>query len=324
MSKGPKVLLFASCNYERIVSYTTFEEFCTNFKMSNQRTAIVICGPTAVGKTDFAIRLALQHKTEILSADSRQCYRELNIGVAKPDAVQLNTVKHYFINSHSVTEEVTAAGFEQYGLSVLADIFKNHDTAVIAGGTGLYVKALLEGMDEIPPVDLSVESEIKEKWKQGGLDWLADELRKHDIRFSAEGEMKNPQRMLRALAVVLSTGKSILDFHTSEKKGRPFRAEKILLEMPREQLYERINRRVDQMVEKGLIDEARALYPQRSLNALQTIGYKELFDYFENAISKERAIELIKQNTRHYAKRQITWLNKYFKDEATRLIEVKG
>ncbi|HRN72675.1 MAG TPA: tRNA (adenosine(37)-N6)-dimethylallyltransferase MiaA [Ginsengibacter sp.] len=288
--------------------------------MSDKKTAIIICGPTAVGKTDYAFRLAEKYHTQILSADSRQCYRELDIGVAKPESEKLQAVRHYFINSHSITDEVTAAGFERYGLSVLEEIFSHNEVAVVAGGTGLYVKVLIEGLYEIPQTDPLVEKSLREKWSEGGMPWLTAELESRDARFATSGEMKNPQRMLRALAVKISTGKSILDFHTASRKERPFNVQKILLEAPRDLLYSRINQRVDRMVNEGLVEEARELFPQRSLNALQTIGYRELFDYFEGKITLERAIELIRQNTRHYAKRQVTWLNKYFRDDQTQII----
>ncbi len=288
--------------------------------MSDKKTAIVICGPTAVGKTDYAFRLAEKYHTQILSADSRQCYRELDIGVAKPEAEKLQAVRHYFINSHSIADEVTAVGFEKYGLSALENIFSHNEVAVVAGGTGLYVKVLIEGLDEIPQTDPLVEKDLREKWSEGGMPWLTAELESRDVRFATSGEMKNPQRMLRALAVKISTGKSILDFHTATRRERPFSVQKILLEVPRDMLYNRINQRVDRMVKNGLVEEARKLFPQRSLNALQTIGYRELFDYFEGKITLERAIELIRQNTRHYAKRQITWLNKYFRDDQTQII----
>ncbi|MCO5285118.1 MAG: tRNA (adenosine(37)-N6)-dimethylallyltransferase MiaA [Chitinophagaceae bacterium] len=288
--------------------------------MSDKKTAIIICGPTAVGKTDYAFRLAEKYHTQILSADSRQCYRELDIGVAKPEAEKLQAVRHYFINSHSIADEVTAAGFERYGLKALEEIFSQSDVAIVAGGTGLYVKVLIEGLDEIPQTDPLVEKSLREKWLEGGMPWLTAELGSRDARFATSGEMRNPQRMLRALAVKITTGKSILDFHTAARKERPFNVQKILLEAPRDLLYNRINQRVDRMVEDGLIEEAQKLFPQRSLNALQTIGYRELFDSFEGKITLERAIELIRQNTRHYAKRQITWLNKYFRDDQTRII----
>lgn len=288
--------------------------------MPVEKTVFIICGPTAVGKTDYAIDKALQYHTQILSADSRQCFRELNIGVSKPDSSQLAKVHHYFINSHSIFDEIDAAGYERYGLASLQTIFLQHDIAVVTGGTGLYVKALTEGLDDIPEPNKETVIQIQNKWKELGMPWLTSTLQEADPAFAKKGEMKNPHRMLRALAIKLSTGKSIVDFHTAGKKARPFAMKKILLEMDRNRLYDRINRRVDLMIKEGLIEEARTLYPHKMLNALQTVGYRELFDYFENRISKDQAIELIKLNTRHYAKRQITWFNKYFRDQDTQVV----
>jgi tRNA dimethylallyltransferase len=275
------------------------------------KTCIIVSGPTAVGKTSFAIELALQHNTQIISVDSRQCFKELNIGVAKPSTEQLNKVKHFFINTHSINEEVNARIFEEYALKAVHEIFENNDTAIMVGGTGLYIKAFTEGMDEIPNVDINIREEINERYLSNGLPWLQNELKMHDPLFFKNGEMQNPQRMLRALEVKLSTGKSILNFQSGKKIKRDFEIKNILLELPREDLYNNINHRVDQMMEDGLLREAEDLFQYRHLNALQTVGYKELFDYMEGKVALPDAIENIKKNTRRYAKRQMTWFKKF-------------
>ena len=277
------------------------------------KTVILIAGPTAVGKTAVAIQLAKHFHTEIISADSRQCFNEISIGVAKPSAEELKEVKHYFINSHSIHETVTAASYEKYALDAVAEIFQQHDTAVMVGGTGLYIKAFCEGMDEIPAVDETLRNELQQNYQQHGIEWLQQQLQQHDPLFAEKGEMQNPQRMLRALEVVRSTGASILAFRKGEKQQRNFSIIKIGLDLPREELYNRINHRVDVMMEEGLLNEAKEVYPLRQLNALQTVGYRELFDYFDGNCSLEKAVDKIKQNSRHYAKRQLTWFRR---DEA--------
>lgn len=277
----------------------------------NKKTCIIISGPTAVGKTSYGIESALKYNTQIISADSRQCFKELNIGVAKPSLEQLQKVKHYFINTHSIHEEMNVKIFEEHALKAVKKIFENNDVAVMVGGTGLYIKAFTEGIDDIPEVDEAVHIKVNEQYKTHGILWLHDEIKSFDPDFFSKGEMQNPQRMLRALEVKLSTGKSIVDFHSGGKIKRDFEIKNILLEQPREQLYNNINNRVDQMMQDGLLKEARDLFPFRHLNALQTVGYKELFDYFENKISLPDAIEEIKKNTRHYAKRQMTWFRRY-------------
>lgn len=274
------------------------------------KTCIVITGPTAVGKTTFAIQLAQQLGTQIISADSRQCFKELNIGVAKPSPEQLHLIKHYFINSHSVNEEVNAVVFEQYALQKVKEIFTQHDTAVMVGGTGLYIKAFCNGIDAVPAVDMAIREKIIADYELLGLDWLQQEVQKNDPAYFARGEIKNPQRLMRALEVKLSSGKSITEFQTQQKKQRDFNVIKIGLELPKEELYKNINTRVDEMISLGLAEEVKQLQQYRNLNALQTVGYKELFDYIDGVMPLEKAIEQIKLNTRHYAKRQMTWFKK--------------
>lgn len=275
-----------------------------------QKTVILIVGPTAVGKTAAAVHLAQQFSTEIISADSRQCFKEISIGVAKPSADELKLIKHHFINSHSVHDEVTAASYETYALHAVQQIFREHDVAVMVGGTGLYIKAFCEGMDEIPAVKEELRTELQEKFKQNGVEWLQQQLKELDPLFAEKGEMQNPQRMLRALEIVMQTGKSIITFRKGEKQKRNFNIIKIGLDLPREELYNRINQRVDIMMNEGLLKEAESVYPLRHLNALQTVGYRELFDFFDGNCDLETAISKIKQNSRHYAKRQLTWFRR--------------
>jgi len=267
-------------------------------------------GPTAVGKTSFAISLAQHLQTEIISADARQCYAELNIGVARPSLEELSQVPHHFIASHSVNDTINAQVFENYALAKTDEIFKTHQSVVMVGGTGLYIKAFSEGLDMIPDIDPAIRAHIIAQYDKLGLRWLQKEVSVKDPLYFAKGEQQNPQRLMRALEVILGTGASILSFQTKNKITRPFEIVKIGLELPREQLYERINQRVLTMVENGLEQEVSALAPQYHLNALQTVGYSEWLPYFEGSNSKEKVIENIQQNTRHYAKRQMTWFKK--------------
>ena len=276
----------------------------------SSKTVIVICGPTAVGKTGTAIQLAQLLQTKIISADSRQCFRELNIGVAKPTEHELAAVPHFFINSHSVQEEVNAVVFEKYALATAEAIFQNHSTAVMVGGTGLYIKAFCEGLDNIPAIDFTVRQQITDNYHQQGLAYLQTELKAKDPLFWEKAEQQNPQRLMRALEVLLSTGQSITNFRRGEKTERPFNIIKIGLELPREKLYQQINERVDAMIENGLVAEVQNLHSYKSLNALQTVGYSEIFEYLEGKKTLSQAIDDIKRNTRHYAKRQMTWFKK--------------
>ena len=277
--------------------------------MSNH-TVYIIVGPTAVGKTSFAISLAQHLKTEIISADARQCYAELNIGVARPSLDELSHVPHHFIASHSVNETVNAQVFENYALSKANELFKTHHSVVMVGGTGLYIKAFCEGLDLIPAIDPAIREDIIKQYEKLGLRWLQKEVSVKDPMYWAKGEQQNPQRLMRALEVMLGTGASIVSFQIKNKITRPFKIVKVGLELTREQLYERINQRVISMVENGLETEVRNLLPQNHLNALQTVGYSEWVPYFEGSLSKDKVIENIQQNTRHYAKRQMTWFKK--------------
>lgn len=274
------------------------------------KTCVIIVGPTAVGKTSVAIELAQHFNTEIISADSRQCYRELNIGVAKPSPEQLQSVKHYFIDSHSIQDEVNAKVFEAYALQNADNIFKKNDVAVVVGGTGLYIKGFCEGMDEVPVINTSIREKIISGFKSNGLSWLQSEVEKNDPTYFSKGEIQNPQRMMRALEVKVSTGRSIIEFHSREKAQRDFRIIKIGLELSKEELHQNIHNRVNDMMKNGLLEEVKGLSPYKYLNALQTVGYKELFDHLEGKSTLENAIEQIKLNTRHYAKRQMTWFRR--------------
>ena len=275
-----------------------------------EKTCIVIVGPTASGKTALAIDVAKYFNTEIISADSRQCFKELNIGVAKPTEVQLALVPHYFINSHSITDNLSAADFENYALDAANKIFKNNDIVVMCGGTGLYIKAFAEGLDAIPQTDDKIKNEILGAYEQHGLVWLQNKIKETDPLFWVRGEINNPHRILRALEVFMTTGISIIAQQKKIKKQRPFNIIKIGIQTTRELLYERINNRVDLMQQQGLEDEVKLLLPYKHLNALQTVGYRELFDFFNGKTNREKAFDLIKQNSRHYAKRQLTWFKK--------------
>ncbi len=276
-------------------------------------TVYIIVGPTAVGKTKYAIALAQKLKTEIISADARQFYQELNIGVARPSNEELTQVKHHFIASHSIQETVNAGTFEQYALAKATELLEKFGSAVMVGGTGLYIKAFVEGMDQIPAIDPAIRNQIQQDLTSKGMDWLQTQVQAKDPAYWAradQGEQQNTQRLSRALEVLIGTGQSILSFQMQSKKLRSFNIQKMGLEMPREQLYNRINQRVMQMVEMGLEEEVKALRPQFHLNALQTVGYQEWLPYFEGHQTKEAVIQAIQQNTRNYAKRQMTWFKK--------------
>jgi len=270
----------------------------------------IIVGPTAVGKTSFAISLAQHLQTEIISADARQCYQELNIGVARPSQEELNQVPHHFIASHSIHDTVNAAVFEKYALEKVSELFEKQDAVVMVGGTGLYIKAFCEGLDAIPAIDENVRETIQKNYAQKGLEWLQHEIAQKDPLFWDQCEQQNPQRLMRALEVVTGTGNSILHYQQKNKVERPFEIVLIGLQMDRSLLYERINQRVLKMVEMGLENEVRNLLPFQDLNALQTVGYQEWLPYFEKKCSLDKVAENIKQNTRHYAKRQMTWCQK--------------
>ena len=291
---------------------------------------IIILGPTAVGKTDYSIEAALKYDSPIISCDSRQIYKEMTIGTAVPSAEQLTAVQHYFIHSHTVTELYTAGKYELEALELINRLFaEGHDTLVMAGGSGFYVDALVNGLDDFPSADLKLRDELMARLQGEGVESLRLELKALDPESYATIDIANGQRVVRALEVCLMTGRPFSSFKSATRKQRDFEIEKIGLVRPREVLYDRINRRVLQMVDEGLVEEVRSLTQYRSLAALQTVGYKEIFDWFDYLDGKvstedwtptspgdgpvtslDRAIELIQRNTRHYAKRQLSYWNR--------------
>lgn len=271
---------------------------------------IVIVGPTGSGKTDLSIRLALHYRAPVLSTDSRQVYRGMPIGTAQPTEEQLNTVEHHFIASHDIKDRLNCGEYEMQALACLEKLFAQHDDVVAVGGSGLYVRALCEGMDELPQADEALRRELERRLADEGIGALAAQLRELDPRYYEEVDRSNPARVVRALEVCLQTGRPYSAQRTGVRRERPFRIIKIGVDLPREVLYDRINRRVDAMVAEGLEAEARRLYPHRELNALQTVGYREFFDCFDGRVTRDEAVELIKRNTRRYAKRQLTWFRR--------------
>ena len=288
---------------------------------------LIVLGPTAVGKTDYSIELALNYGSPVISCDSRQIYKEMSIGTAVPDASQLAAVKHYFIHSHTVKELYTAGRYEVEALDLINRLFEEgHDTLVMAGGSGFYVDALVNGLDDFPSADLQLRSELTARLQNEGVEALRLELKALDPESYATIDIANGQRVVRALEVCLMTGKPFSSFKTSSRKKRDFEIEKIGLTRPRDVLYDRINRRVVHMIDDGLVEEVNSLTQYRDLAALKTVGYKEIFDWFDYeaglvtaegwgptvpgdgpVTSLDRAIELIQRNTRHYAKRQLSY-----------------
>lgn len=279
--------------------------------MDSHKYLIVIGGPTASGKTRTAIAVARHFGTEILSADSRQFYREMNIGTAKPTPEELSQVPHHFIDHLSIHDNYDVARYETEALSLLRRLFDKKDLAVLAGGSGLFIRAVCEGLDPMPSVPDAVRAQVEELYLEGGLEALRQALMVRDPDFLERADIHNPRRLQRALEVCLASGRPFSSFHQKKSKPRPFRPIYVLLHPEREELYRRIDARVDTMIAAGLVEEARALYPLRELPALQTVGYQELFEYFDKKITLQEAIEKIKTNTRRYAKRQMTWFRKY-------------
>ncbi|MBE6228557.1 MAG: tRNA (adenosine(37)-N6)-dimethylallyltransferase MiaA [Bacteroidales bacterium] len=281
----------------------------------------IILGPTAVGKTDYSIETALRYGSPVISCDSRQIYKEMTIGTAVPSAEQLAAVQHYFIHSHTVTELYTAGKYELEALELINRLFEEgHDTLVMAGGSGFYVDALVNGLDDFPSADLQLRGELMARLQEEGVESLRLELKALDPESYETIDIANGQRVVRALEVCLMTGRPFSSFKTASRKSRDFEIEKIGLVRPREVLYDRINRRVIQMIDDGLVDEVRSLTQYRDLAALQTVGYKEIFDWFDGTTdSLDRAMELIQRNTRHYAKRQLSYWNR---DKDIRWIEL--
>jgi tRNA dimethylallyltransferase len=271
------------------------------------KTLVTIVGPTGIGKTDLSIKLALEIDAEIISADSRQFYRELKIGTAMPEMHQLSAVNHHFVGHLSILDYYNASMFEIDVLKLLDDLYKTKNQAVMVGGSGMYIDVVCNGIDDLPDIDQEIRNQLQEKFEKEGIESLRFELKRLDPEYYKIVDLKNPKRILKGLEICLMTGKTYTSFRTSIKKERNFTILKIGLNMDREKLYKRIDTRVDKMIEDGLIDEAREFYPHRNLNSLKTVGYKELFECFDGNYDLDKAIELIKRNSRHYAKRQLTW-----------------
>ena len=267
----------------------------------------IVLGPTAVGKTDYAVCLAESLGTEIINCDSRQIFRELSIGVARPDEETLRRVKHHFIACRSVQEPYTAGMFELDAMALLEELFRKYDTVVMTGGSGFYIDALCKGLDDFPPADPQLREELTRRVREEGVESLRMDLKRLDPESYAAIDIANWQRVVRALEVTIATGRKFSDFKTSTAKKRPFEIEKIGLQRERSELYGRIDRRVDIMMKQGLLEEAESLLPLRNLTALNTVGYKELFAHFDGDCTLDEAVEAIKRNTRHYAKRQMSY-----------------
>ena len=277
---------------------------------TNTKYLIVIVGPTGSGKSDLAIEIAERYSAPIISTDSRQFYRGIPIGTAQPDEEQLRRVEHHFIASHDLEQEFNCGAYEAEALAKLDELYVKHDVVVAVGGSGLYIKALCEGMDALPEAEPELRESLAKRLQTEGLESLCEDLRQRDPAYYEEVDRNNPARVLRALEVCISTGLPYSAMRTGVKHQRPFEIIKLGIDMEREILYDRINRRVDIMMQMGLEQEARAVYYLRRLNSLQTVGYREMFDYFDGTISRDEAVELIKRNSRRYAKRQMTWFRR--------------
>ena len=278
--------------------------------MNSVKKLIVLLGPTASGKTALAIQLAQRLKTEIISADSRQIYREMDIGTAKPSVEELAAVKHHFINTHSITEVYDAGQYGRDALALIETLFKRFDTLILCGGSGLYLKAVIDGFDDMPDIPDGVRKKINEAYETHGLSWLQEQVEKADPEFFAQVDKKNPHRLIRALELNQVTGQVMSTFRKSKKKEHDFEIIKIGLDPDREELYQRIDQRMDIMIAAGLFEEAERLYPLRNHNALQTVGYQEIFGFMDGLYDRDEAIRLLKRNSRRYAKRQLTWFKR--------------
>lgn len=276
-------------------------------KSTGKKVLIALAGPTGSGKTDLAIRLAESLDAEIISADSRQIYREMRIGTARPTDDQMERVKHHFIGNVSIRDKYNVGRYESEVLDLLAKYYLNKDFAILCGGTGLYLEAVLSGLDEFPEIEESISESVQNDMNSKGLKFLLEELKLMDPVYYLRVDINNPHRVMRAVSVIRQSGKAFSDFLQKKKESRPFSVIRLVIDLPREILYERIDSRVDMMIKNGLVEEARQLLGYRNYKALQTVGYKELFDHFHGLITMDDAIEQIKRNTRRYAKRQLTW-----------------
>jgi tRNA dimethylallyltransferase len=276
----------------------------------HQKVLISIVGPTAIGKTTLAIKIAQHFQTEIISADSRQFFKEITIGTAKPNAVELAQAKHHFIDSHSIHDDFNVGDYEKAAIAEIETLFQQHDVLVLVGGSGLYVNAVLFGFDELPKADEALRNSLNLQFANEGIGSLQNQLKELDPIYYQEVDILNPQRIIRALEVCISTGKPFSSFRKTEPKNRSFQSIVIGLDLDREKLYERINLRVDQMIAEGLVAEVTSLKDYQYLNALKTVGYSEIFQYLNGQLSLPASIDKIKQNTRNFAKRQLTWFRK--------------
>ena len=279
--------------------------------MSSSKLLLVIAGPTAVGKTSTGIALAQHFNTEIISADSRQVYAEMNIGTAKPSKEELGAIPHHLVGHVSIHKEYNAGIYENEGLACLNTLFEKHDIVVMVGGSGLYIDAVCSGFDPLPDVSPELRDQLKQTHAEQGIEALQKQLQSLDPEYYKQVDTQNPARLMRAIEVCLTSGKPYSQLRSEQAKQRPFNTIMLALNLPRETLYAQINKRVDKMLEQGLIKEAQALHPLKHLKALQTVGYSELFDHFDGKFALEDTINLIKQNTRRYAKRQLTWFRRY-------------
>ena len=281
------------------------------------RTLLLIVGPTGVGKTELALRVAEHYGSPIVSCDSRQVYRDIPIGTAAPTAEELKRVQHYFIGTRTLEEDYNAGQYERDALALLERLFAEREVVVMTGGSMLYADAVCNGLDDLPSVPAVIRAEVRREYEEKGLSWLQEEVQRMDPNYWEKVDRNNPARLMHCVEICRVTGKAYSSLRTKDVRrndvrctkedGRAFRIVKVGLERPREELYARINERVNQMMANGLLEEAKAVYPKRALNSLQTVGYKELFAYLDGEYDLERAVELIQQNTRHYAKRQMTW-----------------
>lgn len=274
-----------------------------------KKNLIVIAGPTAVGKTALSVELARHFGCPVISADSRQFFKEMSIGTAKPTAAEMQKVPHYFVDHISIHDTYNVGQYEREAITTIEQLFEKHNELILVGGSGLYINAVLNGVDEFEEIAPEIRENLNQTYQAQGLAWLQEKLLELDPVYYQQVDLNNPQRLIRALEVCIHNGKPYSSFRTKEKKTRPFNTIPILINTEREVLYDRINRRVDQMMANDLLEEVKHLYPHKQLNALNTVGYKELFDFLDHKNTLEEAVNLIKQNTRRYAKRQLTWFN---------------